>query len=344
MIFQELAGAGGSGGFRPMDGGKCLIFGVRSSAHLLQLGFAMSRRRIIIPGTVYALSRRTTRRHFLFHPDESGQMRAGYWYALAFAAHKHGVEVHAACLMSTHSHEVVTDTRGNLPLFLQTFHRLMAMFTKAMRGWPEEVYSKQQTSAHALLTAEAMLHAIAYTIANPVNAFAVRHARDWPGAITLPQQLGGHLLRAARPKHYYRSNEWPDTLLLSLTLPALLEGDLGRAQTRQLVAGKLRDFEQTARESARERRVSVVGLKRLFRLSHTGRANSFEAFGKLNPRFAARGCAKTARRAALAIRAFNQLYDEALAKWSQGRRLNAIFPYGTWWMLVHHRAECRPPP
>ena len=34
----------------------------------------MTRRRIIDPGTTWALSRRTTRRHFLLNPDESRQM------------------------------------------------------------------------------------------------------------------------------------------------------------------------------------------------------------------------------------------------------------------------------
>ena len=54
-------------------------------------------------------------------------------YCLGYAAKTHGVVVHAACLMSTHSHEVVTDVRGELPRFLQTFHRLLALATKAFR-------------------------------------------------------------------------------------------------------------------------------------------------------------------------------------------------------------------
>jgi putative transposase len=68
----------------------------------------MTRRRIIEPGTVWALSRRTTRRHFLLNPDEARQMEQAYWYCLGYAAKAHGVLVHAGCLMSTHCHEVVT--------------------------------------------------------------------------------------------------------------------------------------------------------------------------------------------------------------------------------------------
>ena len=112
----------------------------------------MTRPRIVEAAATLALSRRTTRRHFLLHPDEARQMEQMYWYCLAYAAKLHGVLVHAACLMSTHSHEVITDVRGNYPLFLQTLHRNLALCTKAYRGWPAEVFDKHSTSVHALLT------------------------------------------------------------------------------------------------------------------------------------------------------------------------------------------------
>jgi hypothetical protein len=96
----------------------------------------MTRPRIVDPGVTLALSRRTTRRHFLLHPDEARQMEQVYWYCLAYAANLHGVLTHAACLMSTHCHEVITDVRGEYARFLQTLHRNLALCTKAFRGWP----------------------------------------------------------------------------------------------------------------------------------------------------------------------------------------------------------------
>ncbi|MEM7436102.1 MAG: hypothetical protein AAF436_13175 [Myxococcota bacterium] len=163
----------------------------------------MTRRRIIEPGTTWALSRRTTRRHFLLRPDEAREMEQCYWYCLAYAAELHGVVVHAACLMSTHSHEVVTDVRGELPRFLQTFHRLLALTTKAFRKWPEEVFNKRSSGAHALLTPEATLEALAYLIANPVEAGAVRYAfhgpsESQPRSDLLPVDL---LPRPDLPRH-----------------------------------------------------------------------------------------------------------------------------------------------
>ena len=110
---------------------------------LLALPKCMTRRRIIEPGTVWALCRRTTRRYFLLNPDQARELEQCYWYCLGLAAKRFGVVVHAGCLMSTHSHEVVTDVRGKLPRFLQEFHRLLALSTKALRGWPGEVFDKR---------------------------------------------------------------------------------------------------------------------------------------------------------------------------------------------------------
>jgi hypothetical protein len=47
----------------------------------------MTRPRIVDPGAILALPRRTTRRHFLLHPDEARQMEQVYWYCLKVRAY-----------------------------------------------------------------------------------------------------------------------------------------------------------------------------------------------------------------------------------------------------------------
>ena len=42
-------------------------------------------------------------------------------------------------------------------------------------------------------------------------------------------------------------------------------------------------------------------------------------------------------------RGFQQAYRTALAAWRDGER-EVQFPYGTWWMRVHHRARVAPGP
>ena len=305
----------------------------------------MTRPRIVDPGATLALSRRTTRRHFLLNPDEARQMEQVYWYCLAYAAKLHGILVHAACLMSTHSHEVITDVRGEYPKFLQTFHRYLALCTKAYRGWPEEVFNKDSSGAHALLTPEATLEAIAYLIANPVEAGAVRYAKDWPGAHTLPAHVGTRVIRVKRPPHYFDPNnpEWPEELELRLEMPVALELDYGPELARERIAERVRDKQHQAWNRAKRAGLSFVGPRRVVKLAHTKRAKSYEVFGGLNPQFAAAGNRAAATEAVKRLRAFKAQYARALGAWTAGDR-SACFPEGTWWMRVCHGARCGPGP
>jgi putative transposase len=305
----------------------------------------MTRRRIIEPGQTWALSRRTTRRYFLLNPDESRELEQCYWYCLSLAASRFGVVVHAGCLMSTHSHEVVTDVRGVLPHFLQEFHRLLALTTKALRGWPGEVFDKRSTGQHALLTPEATLEALAYLIANPVEAGAVRYARDWPGAHTEARDIGTRVIRIKRPSHYFDpdNSQWPEVSELRLEMPAALELDYGLELAQRRIRERVKVREHRAWQESRRTGISFIGARRVLRQTHTKRARRYEAFGALNPRFAAGGRRAAATDAVKRIRAFNEQYDRALASWTSGKR-SACFPVGTWWMRVFHGVRCGPAP
>ena len=272
-------------------------------------------------------------------------MEQVYWYCLAHAAKLHGVLVHAACLMSTHSHEVITDVRGEYPRFLQTLHRNLALCTKAFRGWPEEVFNKERSGAHALLTPEAILDSIAYLIVNPVEAGAVRYAKDWPGAHTLPGQVGTRVIRVKRPKHYFdpENPEWPEELELRLEMPAALELDYGAELARERIAERVRDKQHQAWNRAKRSGLSFIGPRRVLKLAHTKRATSYEVFGSLNPQFAASGNRAAAGEAVTRLRAFKAQYARALRAWTTGDR-SACFPQGTWWMRVYHGARCGPGP
>jgi len=303
----------------------------------------MTQPRIVIPGATLAVSRRTTHRHFLLHPDEARQMEQMYWYCLAYAAELHGILVHAACLMSTHTHEVITDVRGEYPKFFETFHRNLAMCTKACRGWPEEVFNKRSTGVHALVSPEAIVESIAYLIANPVDAGAVRYAKDWPGAHTLPGHVGTRVIRVKRPKHYFnpQNSHWPEALELRLEMPAALDIDYGPELARERIAERVRDKQHQAWNQAKRTGRSFIGPRRVLRLPHTKRAGSYEAFGSLSPQFAAAGNRTAAAEAVQRVRAFRAQYARAFRAWTAGDR-NACFPMGTWWMRVCHGARCGP--
>lgn len=305
----------------------------------------MTRRRIIEAGKTWALSRRTTRRYFLLNPDDARELEQCYWYCLGLAAQRFGVVIHAGCLMSTHSHEVVTDVNGLLPRFLQEFHRLLALTTKAFRAWPGEVFDKRSTGQHELLSPEATIEALAYLMVNPVDAQAVRYAKDWPGAHTLPRDLGMRVVKVKRPRHYFDpdNTEWPEVVELRLEMPALLEIDYGTELARQRVAERVREREHRAWQESKRTGVPFLGAKRVLRQAHTKRARSYEEFGKRNPQFAAAGDRGAAAEAIKRLRTFNAQYDKALAAWTSGTR-TVRFPVGTWWMRVYHGARCGPAP
>lgn len=146
-----------------------------------------------------------------------------FWYCLGLAAQEFNISVHAAGLMSTHPHTAVTDNEGNKPDFRRRFHRLLAMCTKSFRGWPEEVFNKSPGGEHELLTAKAVVEHLAYLIANPPLAGAVRYSKDWPGAKTLPEDIGRRVIRVARPEYYFDASnpDWPDHVELRLEMPQI---------------------------------------------------------------------------------------------------------------------------
>lgn len=292
----------------------------------------MSQPRSIVPGATYLLTRRTLRRHLLLRPDPA--ITQLVLYSLAVSAHRFGIHVHALCVMSTHIHLVITDVRGLLPRFLQFFHRLIALGTKVLRAWEGPVWDHEPTSAVRLLTEEAVVEKIAYVLANPVAAGLVEHARDWPGAKVLVDELGRGVLRARRPDVYFdpTNPQWPEEATLALSLPPEVVDDAAE-NFRQRVGAEL------ARQEAHalgERGAEVLGADGASNVSPYDRATRSEPVRGRNPTFAVgHGQATAWHRAVAAVRAFRAAYRDALARWRTGVR-NVVFPAGTWLMRVLH--------
>ena len=182
----------------------------------------------------------------LFVPDLDGQSEEVFWYCLAVSARRHRIDVHVAMLMSNHLHLVITDVAGLECRFYAMFHRLLALCTKARLGWPEEVFNKSKTSGPHLVSNEAVLKSMAYAIANPVTAGLVRRAADWPGARTSAKDLGARVVKAKRPRHFFRGTDWPRTIELPLTIPASLLAEMEPEEVRRRVQARVRQYEKEA--------------------------------------------------------------------------------------------------
>ncbi|WP_437632250.1 transposase [Sorangium sp. So ce854] len=302
----------------------------------------MSQPRAIVAGATYLLTRRALRRHFLFRPDAA--ITQLIVYALAVSARRYGIRVHALCAMSTHLHVVVTDVEGVLPRFLQFFHRLVALGTKAIRAWEGPVWGHEATSVVRLVTRAAVAEKIAYTLANPVGAGLVRHAREWPGAKVLVGELGRGVLRAKRPGVYFDPSNpaWPEDAAISLALPPAVAEDDADA-FRLEVGAELERQEAEAHASMHRKGHRFLGADRVRKISPAQRATSSEPSRGFNPTFAVgRGHADARRIVAAAVRAFRTAYREALEQWRAGLR-DALFPAETWWMRVFHGASVSDP-
>jgi putative transposase len=297
----------------------------------------MSQPRQVVPRATYLITRRVLRRHFLLRPDAA--ITGIILYTLAVSSRLFGVEVHAVCAMSSHLHLVVTDVQGVLPRFLAYFHRLVALATKVLRAWEGPLWEPGAVSAVQLLTPAAVVEKMAYVLANPVAAGLVWHAHEWPGAMVHVGDIGLGVLHASRPEVYFdpANPQWPEHVELPITLPPDVEKESAEG-FRAAVAAELARMEAQAHEDMRGQGLRVLGAEQAGAVSPYDRATSVEALGDRNPTFAVGSEQKGAWRAAAgAVRAFRASYRAALERWRAGV-YKALFPVGTWWMRVFHRA------
>jgi len=291
----------------------------------------MSNPRRILPGTTYLVTRRTTRRYFLLNPDKRRMLLAFYWYTTAVLAAELGIEVHAVQMLSNHLHEVLTDTRGELPRFLSQRNRLLANAIKVLRGWPEEVFSREGASLVALYGEGAVLQKIGYTLANAVEAGLVASPEDWPGVTLSATDIGTRTFRVSRPELYFdgENPRWPATAEISITVPRVLETSSGHEGARARIVAAVNEAVEEARILARKAGKFVRSLEWIFAVPHTTRASSFERAGERNPSFATGGNAEMAIRAMKERAAFLVAYREAFREMRNAVR-DVVFPEGTW--------------
>ena len=296
----------------------------------------MTQPRRVLPGMTVLITRRSVRRTHLFRPDP--ELCRLYVYVLAVIAKRHGILVHAVVLMSTHEHLIVTDLEGRLPSFMRELHRLFALGVKVLRGWEGAVWDHERPSVVQLVTPHAIVEKLAYLMANPVAAGLVRCARDWPGLITLPEQLGCATLKAQRPAYYFDecSQLWPQEVELNLSMP--LVGDMTANEIRDAVSCELAAQEAQAHDDVRARGGKVQGATRVRRGSPYERAKSWEPMRARTPHVAVGRHQKQALAEAVTqLREFREAYFAAMARWRNGVR-DAAFPLGTWLMRIVHGA------
>jgi putative transposase len=271
-------------------------------------------------------------------------MRRIFLYLLAVCSEHFGIQIHVAVLMSTHEHLILTDVRGNLPRFLERFHRLVALATKVLRKWDGPVWDTNKTSVVRLESEQAIIEKMAYVLANPVSAGLVHRSDEWPGVTQPLTGLGEATELVERPDAYLDAANplWPEQTELSFSMPPALSDQFSREGVIRRVGVELEQLEAKARAAVRAKRWRVPGARRVRRFSPTKRARSFEESRTLNPTFATgRGRRELYVRVARRLREFRATYRESFAAWREGAR-DVRFPFGTWEMVQVHGARGAP--
>jgi putative transposase len=299
------------------------------------LPFPMTAPRRVLPGTVYLITRRCSERRFFLRPSKV--INEIFLYVLALAAHRHGVLVHAFCVLSNHAHLIITDPQGRLPAFMQYLDSLVARAVNASLGRFEGFWATDGSySAVEPLDAEDVLAKTAYVLANPVAAGLVRRGAQWPGLWTAPEQIGATKLTARRPKAFFDPKGYlPETVELELSAPP---GFASAAEFRALLSAALQDLEQKHHQEISAQGRRFLGVARVLAQNPFARPNAGEPRFELKPRIAARDKWRRIE-GILRLKSFVHEYRQALARWSSGAR-HVVFPAGTYLLRVLHGVQC----
>src|SRR5262249_54095988 len=155
---------------------------------------------------------------------------------LARAVRKHGIEVFAYVVMSTHVHLLLRAPQGNLPRFMQYLLGNISKKIGALIGWRGSFWQCRY-SAQPVLDEAAFLDRVRSLLAHGVKEGLVRRCHEWPGLSSLaPMRDGkprvyqwfnwtrrssGNGLRKDRPRFDPRWAEEEELRLAELPIAAL---------------------------------------------------------------------------------------------------------------------------
>ena len=285
------------------------------------------------------MTRRCTQRQFLLRPSPLANQI--FRYCVAYAAEKAEVVIHAICTLSNHHHVVLTDPKGNLPVFAEWFHKYTAKCLNVSLGRWENLWSSHPYSAVRLESIDDMLDKILYTMLNPVSACLTPTAEQWPGVISLPDDYLKGPVVVERPAVYFsKKGKMPATITLNIVPPKCME----EATTEEFVEMLSEELKLRQADICRQHRLAnrqFLGREAVLNQDPFSSPQSFAPRRTLNPRIGAKD--KWRRIEAIGrLQTFLVEYRDALKKWKQGH-YDVVFPAGTYWMVRHANAVSAAP-
>jgi REP element-mobilizing transposase RayT len=301
----------------------------------------MTQPRMSIPGATYLVTRTTVMSLYLLTPSET--VNEIMEYCIAWAARGRGILIHGISVESNHFHMVVTDTEGRLSDFMQELNRCSArcLLAHYRERFPkrrlENVWSNARPfSATLLLTPQAVLDKLVYTLTNPVKDGLVRDYRKWAGLNTRPSDWRMPGRTVGRPNFYFKNT--PDELTYQVTVPSQLGDSLEHAIAT--VELHIRDAQQQAAVELAAQRRSVVGAAAVVGTNPFDAPSTPRPIGALNPTLASGGDRKALSIAKQALKLFRLAYRAAWQDFKAGAQ--ALFPGGTLLMRTRFGQPCHP--
>ena len=299
----------------------------------------MTMPRQVLKGDTYIFTRRCTQRLFLIAP--SALVNQIILFCLAHAAGKCGIIIHGFCTMSNHIHVILTDPYGFLPDFAHWFCEFSAKCINTSRGIWENMWASENYSAVRLTSEDAIIDKLLYTFANPVSARLVHKSELWPGAISRPQDIVAQPRIIKRPNVFFgKKSTVPEEALLGVAMPPSLSGQYKPEEFVYMLDDELQLREADMRRQVISSGKTFMGVQALLQQDPYSCPSSLEPRRNLNPRVAGKN--KWKRIEALQrLKSFYKDYKRALEAF-QGGDNKALFPEGTYWMVVFFGANCVP--
>jgi REP element-mobilizing transposase RayT len=306
---------------------------------LTPIALGMTQPRMSIPGATYLITRTTVMSLFLLTPSKI--VNQIMEYCIAIAASGRGILIHAVSIESNHFHLVVTDTEGRLSDFMQELNRTAArcLLEYYRERFPnrrlDAVWTRAQSfCATVLLTPNAILDEIVYTLTNPVKDGLVRDYRKWPGFNTRPGDWRHGTRSVRRPRQYFKRT--PEEITYRVCAPSKLGDSIEHAiQTVELHIRTAQ--EQAAIELAAQGR-GVMSINAILATDPLDAPRTPRAVGKLIPVLAAGGDRDALSAAKAALQTFRRAYREAWEEFKAKAR--ATFPGGTLLMRTRFAQPC----
>jgi putative transposase len=298
--------------------------------------------RQVLPDRICFITRRCTQRQFLLTP--SAFVMQAYLYCLAEAAQRFAITLYGWIAMGNHEHLLVHDHQGNVPAFLEHFHKMVAKVLNAYHDRSENFWSSEQPSIVYPATPQDAFDKLVYVLANPVLKHLVERAGDWPGASSFRLHLNGQSPKVSRPRLFFRSDgRMPAEITLRV---ARLKGyeHLTEEEWRKKVLDAVQALEEGARRQRAATGLRIAGRKKILAMSPTDSPKTAAPRRTIRPVIACRDPLLRAREVE-ALRGFRIAYRAALQRFRLGER-DVEFPLGTYAMLRFraHFREAPPPP